>query len=625
MIIAVPAIVLILLFASSAVAFVVSRFSFWFNVPLLIFFMAANLLPQQVILTPLYELYLRHPAARPGSRTAASLYDSYIGLIAINVAFQTGFCTFVLSNYMKTIPKSLDEAARVDGAGVLRQYFGIILPLCKPALAALATLEFTWIYNDFLWAIVLMSSGDKRPITSSLNNLQGDVLHRQQPDRGGGGARRAADDHRLRRAAAAVHQRAHARGEQGMTPDRVHRRRQRRLHEEPARRHPRASPRCATSRSRCTTSTPTGSRPRRRWRAASRGERGATPDDQRRTLDRRAALDGADFVLNMVQIGGHEATLLDFEIPARYGLRQTIADTLGIGGIFRTLRTADAHARARARDGRALPRTRWLLNYTNPMAALCELVYAGTPTQNVVGLCHSVQYTVARPRGARRRARGRGHVPRRRASTTRRSSSASSATARASTRGSTQRIAGDPGAAAARARRALPAARLLPDRVERARRRVRAVVHAPRRRARALPHPGRRVHPPQRGEPRRVRAGEGARSPRGEAMPLARSNEYAATIINSMVTGEPRVIYGNVRNAGLLAGPAGRRAASRCRASSTAPACSPSPVPDYPRAARRPEPDLRERRRADGARGARGAAGLRPASPRCSTRTRRRR
>ncbi|MDX6620263.1 MAG: multiple sugar transport system permease protein [Gaiellales bacterium] len=171
MIITLPAIILILLFASS-VAFVVSRFSFWFNVPLLVFFMAANLLPQQVIITPLYELYLRIPLPTWLSESGLA-YDSYVGLIAINVAFQTGFCTFVLSNYMKTIPKELDEAARVDGAGVLRQFFGIILPLCKPALAALATLEFTWIYNDFLWAVVLMSSGDKQPITSSLANLQG--------------------------------------------------------------------------------------------------------------------------------------------------------------------------------------------------------------------------------------------------------------------------------------------------------------------------------------------------------------------------------------------------------------------------------------------------------------------
>ena len=170
-IITVPAIILILLFSCS-VAFVVSRLSFRWNVPLLIFFMAANLLPQQVLLTPLYHMYLRMPLPTWLSDSGL-FYNSYVGLIAINVAFQTGFCTFVLSNYMKTIPKSLTEAARVDGAGVLRQFFGVILPLCKPALGALATLEFTFIYNDFLWAIVLMQSGSKRPITSALNSLQG--------------------------------------------------------------------------------------------------------------------------------------------------------------------------------------------------------------------------------------------------------------------------------------------------------------------------------------------------------------------------------------------------------------------------------------------------------------------
>ncbi len=96
----------------------------------------------------------------------------------------------------------------------------------------------------------------------------------------------------------------------------------------------------------------------------------------------------------MVQIGGHEATLRDFELPARYGLRQTIGDTLGIGGIFRVLRTAE-HMLALGREMSDLcPPGVWLLNYTNPMAALCELVYQGTPTTNVVGLCHSVQFTV---------------------------------------------------------------------------------------------------------------------------------------------------------------------------------------------------------------------------------------
>ncbi len=170
LIITLPAIV-VTLFLASSVAFVVSRLSFWFNVPLLVFFMAANLLPQQILLTPLYHMYLRMPL--PNWLSDSGLfYDSYIGIIAIHVAFQTGFCTFVLANYMKTIPKTLNEAARVDGASVFRQFFGIILPLCKPALAALATLQFTWVYNDFLWAIVLMKSGAKQPITSALSALQ---------------------------------------------------------------------------------------------------------------------------------------------------------------------------------------------------------------------------------------------------------------------------------------------------------------------------------------------------------------------------------------------------------------------------------------------------------------------
>jgi multiple sugar transport system permease protein len=174
MIVAIPSIFLILLF-SSAVAFVVSRFSYWFTVPLLIFFMAANLLPQQVVLQPLYRIYLWLPLPYWLSDSGV-FYDSYVGLIAINVAFQTGFCTFVLANYMKTIPKSLSEAARVDGAGVVRQYFQIILPLSLPALAALATLEFTFIYNEFLWPLILVSTGSKLPITAALNNLQGEFF-----------------------------------------------------------------------------------------------------------------------------------------------------------------------------------------------------------------------------------------------------------------------------------------------------------------------------------------------------------------------------------------------------------------------------------------------------------------
>jgi multiple sugar transport system permease protein len=171
LVITVPAVIVTLFFAA-CVAFVVARLSFRFNIALLIVFTAANLLPQQIVLTPLYRMYLEIPLPEWLS-DGGQMYDSYLGLIIINIAFQVGFCTFVLSNYMKTIPSALSDAARVDGAGVVRQFFGIVLPLSRPALAALATLEFTWIYNDFLWAIVLVQSGDKRPITSALAQLQG--------------------------------------------------------------------------------------------------------------------------------------------------------------------------------------------------------------------------------------------------------------------------------------------------------------------------------------------------------------------------------------------------------------------------------------------------------------------
>ena len=171
MIILVPALILIL-FLSSMVAFVVSRFQFRGQLALLMVFTAGNLLPQQVIITPLYRIYRSVPLPEWMS-DSGTLFDSYWGIILIHVAFQIGFCTFVLSNYMKTLPEELTEAARVDGASVWRQYWQITLPLCRAPLAALATLEFTWIYNDFFWALVLMVTGDKRPITSSLNNLQG--------------------------------------------------------------------------------------------------------------------------------------------------------------------------------------------------------------------------------------------------------------------------------------------------------------------------------------------------------------------------------------------------------------------------------------------------------------------
>jgi alpha-galactosidase len=110
--------------------------------------------------------------------------------------------------------------------------------------------------------------------------------------------------------------------------------------------------------------------------------------------ERGAALDGARYVINEVQVGGYAATLADFEIPARFGVRQTIGDTLGIGGIFRGLRTIPV-VTALAGDMLRYCPDSYLLNYSNPMAMLPWAVYAGTSFRNVFGLCHSVRDTHA--------------------------------------------------------------------------------------------------------------------------------------------------------------------------------------------------------------------------------------
>jgi len=166
-----PAVVLTL-FLASMVAFVLARFSYRFNLILLGVFLAANLLPPQALLVPVFRIYRMIPLPEFMSDSGQVL-GSFWGLIAINVAFQLGFCTFVLSNYMKTLPHELYESAMLDGASVWRQYWQLTMPLVRPALAALATLQTTWIYNEFFWATVLLQDGDKFPITSALNRLRG--------------------------------------------------------------------------------------------------------------------------------------------------------------------------------------------------------------------------------------------------------------------------------------------------------------------------------------------------------------------------------------------------------------------------------------------------------------------
>jgi alpha-galactosidase len=110
------------------------------------------------------------------------------------------------------------------------------------------------------------------------------------------------------------------------------------------------------------------------------------------SIDRLTAVEGADYVINEIQVGGYTATRADFDIPARYGVRQTISDTIGIGGIFRGLRTIPVLIGIGEDLAKVAPQS-YLLNYSNPMAMLPWAVYAGSPFDRVVGMCHSVRDT----------------------------------------------------------------------------------------------------------------------------------------------------------------------------------------------------------------------------------------
>jgi multiple sugar transport system permease protein len=174
-IITVPAVLLTLLLAS-LMAFAVSRVNWKFNITLLIMFTAGNLLPPQVLAAPLFEM-AKHLTVPYSFSDSGNMLNTYIIVIAVDTAFQMGFCTFVLSNYMKALSADLTEAALVDGAGIWRQYREIILPLCPPAFAALGTLEVIFIYNDYFWPLLFIQSGNRLPITTAINNLQGQFLN----------------------------------------------------------------------------------------------------------------------------------------------------------------------------------------------------------------------------------------------------------------------------------------------------------------------------------------------------------------------------------------------------------------------------------------------------------------
>lgn len=163
-IITLPSLV-ITLFLSSLAGFALSRFNFRGNRVILFIFVAGMMLPFQILLLPVFRL-----------TDFLHIYNTYWAVIAIHSAFQLGFCTFILRNYMRTIPGEILEAARMDGCSEFRIYWQIMLPLTLPALAAIATLEFTWIFNDFLWALILIQNDALKPVTTGLATLQGQYI-----------------------------------------------------------------------------------------------------------------------------------------------------------------------------------------------------------------------------------------------------------------------------------------------------------------------------------------------------------------------------------------------------------------------------------------------------------------
>ena len=150
------------IFLSSLSAFALARYKFPGNRLIYFMYVAGTMLPFQILLLPVFML-----------TNKLGLYNTYWSVILIHTAFQLGFCTFVLRNFMRTLPGEIMDAARIDGATEFGIYWRIVMPLTVPAIAAVAVLEFTWIFNDYIWALILIQDDALKPVTAGLAGLQG--------------------------------------------------------------------------------------------------------------------------------------------------------------------------------------------------------------------------------------------------------------------------------------------------------------------------------------------------------------------------------------------------------------------------------------------------------------------
>jgi multiple sugar transport system permease protein len=149
-------------FLASMAGHALANYRFRGNLLLLAIFVAGNFVPVQILMIPVRQLTL-----------TLGLYNTVLGLVLFHTAFQTGFCTLFLRNFIRALPYELIEAARVEGASEWAVYTRIVLPLVRPALAALGILVFTFVWNDYFWALCLTQGDDAAPITVGVAALKG--------------------------------------------------------------------------------------------------------------------------------------------------------------------------------------------------------------------------------------------------------------------------------------------------------------------------------------------------------------------------------------------------------------------------------------------------------------------
>ena len=145
---------------SAMTGFALGVYRFRGNLLIFFMFVAGNFVPFQILMVPVRELTL-----------SLGLYDTILGLVLFHVAFQTGFCTLFMRNFIRALPTELIEAARVEGVAEWRIFWFVVLPLMKPAMAALAVLVFTFVWNDYFWAIVLTQGSDSQPVTAGITSF----------------------------------------------------------------------------------------------------------------------------------------------------------------------------------------------------------------------------------------------------------------------------------------------------------------------------------------------------------------------------------------------------------------------------------------------------------------------